>query len=405
MLRNLKLMLMPIAFNCYKIMYWLFNFLPVKRNKVVATTMRGRKFSDNPRFIIEKLHDLNPDLDIVWFVDDRYKYDVPSWVRAVPYYKCGMLRRIYEMATAKVWLNSHFIEFFITKKHSQLFVWTDHGSLPLKKVHFDVNPNMDKESMSYKELIKTAKCADVYLSNSDFHKEFFKRAYAFEGPVIKSGFPRNDELVKPSKDYRRIVREKLNLGKRNIFLYAPTFREKFEKTHKIDFDVYNVDYVNVHKALCEKFGGEWVILVKFHPTMQLFVNQSMFDSFPFVQDVTEYANMQELIAGSDFLLTDYSSCIIDAGIAGVSGLTLCLDFEEYKKERDVYFKMDNLPFPFARTNEKLIDNIRNFDKEKYLNKWNDFANTIGMEEPGNASETIAKKVLVFIDGKSVSWEK
>ena len=105
---------MPLAFDVYKIIYWLFNFLPVK-DKIVATTMRGRKYSDNPRFIIEKLHELHPDLDIVWFVDDRYDYDVPSWVRAVPYYRFGMLKRIYEMVTARVWVNSHLFEHFVRK--------------------------------------------------------------------------------------------------------------------------------------------------------------------------------------------------------------------------------------------------------------------------------------------------
>ena len=58
----------------YRVFFLFMRVLPLK-NKVVASTMRGRKFSDNPRFIIEALHQMRPDLDIVWFSDDRWPQD------------------------------------------------------------------------------------------------------------------------------------------------------------------------------------------------------------------------------------------------------------------------------------------------------------------------------------------
>ena len=398
-MRKFRLLLIPIVFNLYKFIYRVFNLLPL-RDKVVATAMRGRKYSDDPRFVIEELHRQRPDLDIVWFVDDRWPNNLPTWVRRVPYYKFGMLRRIYEMATSKVWINSHLFEQFVTKKEGQLFVKVDHGSMPLKKVCLDTNIN--KNSITYKELINNAKIADVFIANSDFHESLYRRGYAFKGPIYKCGFPRNDQLVSPSINYRKIIRDEFNLQGKKILLYVPTFRDDFEKTHVIDYNVYNVDFMQMHRALVRKFGGDWVILQKYHPIMQIYVESNK-NKYPFLFDVSSYANTQDLIAASDIVLSDYSSTIIDAAIAGLPVFTICLDYEQYKKDRDMYFDMDKLPFPFAQTNKQLMDNIEQFDETIYFNKWNVFKKSLGMNESGHASKDIADKICSFIDGKKIQW--
>ena len=374
MLRKIRLALMPLAFKCYRIIYYLFNLLPVK-DKVVATTMRGRKFSDNPRFVLEELHNRKPDLDIVWFVDDRYKYEVPSWVRAEPYYKCGMLKRIYEMATAKVWINSHMFEVFVQKKKSQLFIQTFHGGVVLKKIYLDI-PGYKRHGDAYEELVRTSRMTDLFISNSDFNDGLIRRAFDYKG-------------------------KKLGLDGKKIFLYAPTFRDSFERTHIVNYTVYDVDFPNVYKALTETFGGDWVILVKFHPIMQNYIKSDNYFVYDFVINVTNYVNMQELLASSDFVMTDYSSSIFDSAIAGIPGFTIGLDYEEYMSDRDVYFKLEELPFPFARTNEELVNNIRNFKAEDYNKKWESFKKEIGLCENGHGSEKIAEVICQYLDGETI----
>lgn len=389
---------MPLAFKCFRIVYWLFNIFPVK-DKVVATTMRGRRFSDNPRFVLEELHKKRPELDIVWFVDNRYKYDVPSWVRSVPYYKCGMLKRIYEMATAKVWINSHMFEVFVQKKKSQFFIQTFHGGVVLKKIYLDI-PGYKRHGDAYEELVRTSRMTDLFISNSDFNDGLIRRAFDYKGKIFKCGFPRNDELILPKNNSREIVREKLGLEGKKIFLYAPTFRDDFERTHVVNYSAYDVDYKNVHKALSETFAGDWVILVKFHPIMQNYVDEQYF-KYDYVRNVTNYVNMQELLASSDFVLTDYSSSIFDSAIAGIPGFTIGFDYEEYMSGRDVYFKLEELPFPFARTNEELVNNIRTFKIEDYNSKWESFKRTIGLCENGHGSEKIAEVICQYLDGETI----
>lgn len=398
-MRRLRLLLMPYIFSVYRVIFYIFRLLPVQ-NKVVATTMRGRKYSDNPRFIIEALHREHPELDIVWFVDERYEYETPEWLRRVPYYGCGMLKRIYEMATAKVWINSHMWEVFVQKKKSQLFIQTFHGSIIFKKIYLDIK-GYNKESNSHQEVLNTSRMTDVFISNSKYNNELFRRALDYNGIFYQCGFPRNDELVKPSKDYRTIVRGELGLQDKKIFLYAPTFRDEFEKSHFVDYSVYDLDFQGILEALKECYGGEWVILVKFHPIMQNYIDEEKYFKYDNVVNVTSYVNMQALIAASDLVLTDYSSSVFDAAIAGVPGFVIGIDYEQYMEDRDVYFKMEDLPFPFARTNTELINNIRNFNKEKYVQKWNNFKKEIGLTETGHAAQDIACKILGYLNGDNI----
>lgn len=390
----------------YRTFMLLMRLFPLK-DKVVASTMRGRKFSDNPRFIIEALHQQRPDLDIVWFSDDRWPQDIPSWVRVVPYYGFKKLKRFYELATAKVWIYSHLYEHYLTKQDNQFFIQTFHASIPIKKVYLDMSHDMEqyKKTLQYKELINTSKIADVFISNSTFYEKVYRDGFAYCGPVIKTGFPRNDELINGKQDYRIMVRKELNLSGKNIFLYVPTFRDEFERTHHIDYSVYDLDFTAIHDTLKERFGGEWIILVKFHPIMQIYIKDYQPFNLPFVKDVTSYINIQALVSASDFVVTDYSSTVCDALIAGIPGLTIALDYEQYKEERNFYFDLQELPFPFAKSNEELINNIKNFDQHDYTSKCEAFKERIGLCETGHASKDVAEKICDFLDKGRVDWKE
>ena len=153
------------------------------------------------------------------------------------------------MTTAKVWINSHMFEVFVQKKKSQLFIQTFHGGVVLKKIYLDI-PKYKRHGLPYEELVSTSRMTDLFISNSDFNDGLIRRAFDYKGQILKCGFPRNDELILPKNDSRKAVRGKLGLDGRKIFLYAPTFRDSFEKTHIVDYSAYDVDFENV-KDKCE----------------------------------------------------------------------------------------------------------------------------------------------------------
>ena len=177
-------------------LFRLFGLFPLK-NKIVATTMRGRKYADNPRYIVEELHRLYSQLDIVWLKNDSYSYELPSFVRSVSYYS---VRKIFELSTAKVWINSHRVEGFFKKRKGQLFVNTWHGSYAVKKIELDL-PEVRNNKWDMKELRTTSSLVDVFISDSDFLSQMYRNAIGFKGCILKCGLPRNDVFY---KDYSEI---------------------------------------------------------------------------------------------------------------------------------------------------------------------------------------------------------
>lgn len=378
-----------------KLFFYFFRLYPLQ-NKVVATTMRGRKYADNPRYIIEQLHENNPDIDIVWMKESSYDYDVPSWLRTVPYYH-SIIRKTYELATAKVWINSHRIESYYRKRKGQVFIETWHGGLGIKKIEGDVE-RVAHSGWQVKELDVTTKLADVFISNSDHLSNIYRRAFRYKGPIYKCGYPKNDIFFQNQSDNMLNVKKDLGLSGERILLYAPTYRAFGEQ----DFSVFDINYISLKSTLEKKFGGIWKILVKWHPIMTHFRDSQTLPEG--VKDVTDFNDMQGLLCAADIVISDYSSCIFDAALREIPCFTYAKDYEKYKGTQGTYFEMEELPFPYAKNNEELIDNILHYNYEEYLKRWEEFKKKTGLVETGHAAKVIAAKIKDIFDGKYIKWE-
>ena len=67
-------------------LFYLLRVFPIKKNKVLACVSNGRRYDDNQKYIMEELHKLIPDLDIVWVKDPKYEYELPTWMRPVKWH-------------------------------------------------------------------------------------------------------------------------------------------------------------------------------------------------------------------------------------------------------------------------------------------------------------------------------
>ena len=64
-------------------MYLCYITRPRKEKSVYFASFRGQ-YSDNPRAISECLHEMAPDVKIVWLVKPQFKEFVPDYVTVVP---------------------------------------------------------------------------------------------------------------------------------------------------------------------------------------------------------------------------------------------------------------------------------------------------------------------------------
>ena len=192
------------------------------------------------------------------------------------------------------------------------------------------------------------------------------------------------QKIKIAKKYNK----KFNIKEDTIkILYAPTFRKN------LGIDAYRLNFDKIIKAFEKKFNKKTVILIKLHPNVLHLKDQ--FEYSNNVIDANNVTDTQELEIYADMIISDYSSMLFEFLLMNKPGFIYANDFEEYMKERQLYFDLSKLPFPFAIFEDEFIQNIKTFDEEAYIEKVNDFKDQQKPICDGKAS----KKVVQWLKEK------
>ncbi|WP_079505323.1 CDP-glycerol glycerophosphotransferase family protein [Mesobacillus jeotgali] len=365
------------------VIIYLFNCLPIKKNKIFLFSYYGSQYGCNPKYITEHILKAYPKdyFDLVWaFNDPDSKLDIDG-IRSV---KTMSLHYFYELCTSKVLITNFRTTDLFIKRKEQYYIQTWHSSLRLKQIEKDAEENLPT---SYVQMAKkdSEKC-DLLLSGCEYSTEIFKRAFWYDGEIFKNGTPRNDILIHSNNDLRTSTLSKLNIPSScKVTLYAPTFRK--DK----NLDVYNIDFAKVKEALAKKFGGEWIFLVKLHPHLMAMSNQ--ITATAQVIDVTQYDDIQELLCITDFLISDYSSLVFDYSVTKKPCFLYVPDLEDYtQNERGLYFDLEELPFIKVLSNEELMWKIQNYDETVYRKELESFLSEIGSYENGYAAKNLSARL-------------
>ena len=365
--------------------FWILHFRPVQKNKIVFTAMHGERYGDNPFYISEVLRK-NKDLDIVWLLKPEADDEVPEGVTRVDYN--NFFETAKALSTAAVWVDSNMKRSGFIKKKNQLYVQTWHGSYGFKKVGLDLGKALTK--IDNRTIRYNARYMDYLLSNSDLTSEIYTRALAFQGTILKNGSPRNDMLREDPQPYREKVLKAFHSEADHILLYAPTYRRDFMT------DSMGIDFPRLQSFLEEHYGGKWLLLIRLH-YKNLAAAAGFIPYSDTIQNASDYGVMQELLAASDILISDYSSCMFDFITTGKPCYVFASDLEEYEEDTGSYWKMSELPFPLARDNDELIRNIREFDPEQYRKDLDGLFERVGLSETGRASEAAAEAILQWME--------
>ena len=370
------------------LLFSLFRILPLQ-NKVVFSSYWGKNCADNPKYISDKLLETNSKIKQVWIVRNKNNMLNPK-IKTV---KWGSIKMIYELSTAKVWVDNHTKPQWIKKRRNQLYIQTWHGGLGMKKIEADLGAKLEKKSQ--KQIMYNSKIADLFISNSTFLTNIYKRAFWYKGPILECGFPKNDIFFESDKNLQNIkdkVYKELKIpNNKKIVLYAPTYRKDEQ------INCYNIDYKKLIHTLKEKFKEEFICIVRLHPRMSEISNQ--LDIFcNDIIDGSKYNDMQELIIASNVFITDYSSGIFDFALMYKPAFIYASDIEQYENERGLYFDLNVLPFSVSKNNEELERNIKNFEYSEYKKKLINYfkLEDVGLKEKGQASEKIVKIIEKFM---------
>ena len=377
--------------------------IPVDDKMVIFEAFFAKKYACSPKAIYEyMLSDPRyKDFTFVWVfrnINDPAIKEIFAGKRTILLkYKTKKYYRFY--ARAKYWVTNARIPDCIVKKPEQVYIQCWHGT-PLKKLGWDIEVKGDNALSSNKEVRRQynhdASRYTYMLSPSRFCTEkltsaFNLKALGKEDIMVEKGYPRNDELFTFDDEKIKAIRARIGIPEgKKVILYAPTWRDN---QHTLGVG-YTFDIGIDLKALRERYGDEYVILMRMHYLIASKMNLG--GVMDFAIDVSNYNNVNDLYIVSDMLITDYSSVFFDYANLKRPILFYMYDLDEYQNNtRDFYISLDELPGPIIKEEQALSDAIGDITniRAEYDEKYKAFNDKFNYLDDANASKRVVETCI------------
>ena len=376
--------------------------LPVDDKLIVFEAFMGRKYTDSPRAIYEKLlaDEKYADYHFIWCFRDSV---MDGFLHIADEPRTELVRwgseEYYETyAKAAYWITNTRIPGAIDIRPEQVYVQCWHGT-PLKRLGCDIETEATESKETTKKVIHgDARRYSYFISPSPFYTRvmtsaFDLKALGKENVMIETGYPRNDALADADTQKQRQIRDALGIpADKKVILYAPTYREN-EKDQDSKYTFRSaLDY----DRLRDRLGEEYVVLFRAH---YFIAKEFDFDKYGgFIIDVSDYAEINDLYIASDMLITDYSSVFFDYSVLKRPVIFYMYDLAVYRDElRGFYLTLDDLHGPITTEQEELEETIITCEtwssEPEYLKKYEAFRERFAPYEDGHATDRVIETVM------------
>lgn len=369
-----------------RIAFFLFSFLfPINEKKVTFASYRSKRLEGNLLYVYQELSNRYPDYQYN-FLFKKYDSSILGKFR----YVLHMLRASYLLSTSRYFFidDFYFPIYIIKPRNGTEIIQLWHAAGAFKKFGLSTIGTSFGPSTEYLKHVKIhSNYSKVYVSSKNvipFYAEAFDMP---EEKIFPLGLPRTDFFFQDNQ--REKATEKLyrffpKLKNKKLILYAPTFRGSSH--YQKDFD-FPIDI----SLLRSTIGDDYVLIVHLHPYMntEIKINENNRD---FLCHIQGQMSIEELLAITDILITDYSSIIFDFSLLCRPIAFMAKDLEEYIKERDFYYNyLDFIPGPLFTKTEELGNWIKegSYDLERIY----EFRNKFFEYTDGKASRRIVDHLV------------
>lgn len=222
----------------------------------------------------------------------------------------------------------------------------------------------------------------VVISSKSFIDDYVAGFHVSPKIVYECPLPKTDLLT--SASYREARRKEIlsrypQLSKKANIVYCPTFRKPstardqkalHDLANAVDFNRYNLIY-------------------KPHPVSSLrFENENVFQ---------EYDQTCDMLYVADYVISDYSTVIYEAGLMGIPVYLYIYDWDSYKKRRGLNLDFErDVPAPKAKTAESLVTEIESdsFSASAYARF---IHHNIAVPINGSCTESLSNHIFQLIE--------
>ena len=363
-----------------RILIRLFSF-GAPRKEVLFDSFGGAQYSADPRAVSEKMHELFPDYELAWVLNENAREKnamiLPDYVKIVD----GRIGYVKELAKSAAYVTTEPLTESFYKRKGQFVVQTWHGDRGIKKVLYEAAESSGK----IRNRIYDDEYTDICVTSSDYGEDMYRKAFGFTGEILKEGMPKNDRLVNFSETERQRLLEFFKIPKGyKILTYAPTFRGHFVHEQSAGIDI------NRSLDALETRGENWICLLRAHE----YTRRINFEgSRERIVDVSKYPDMADILLVTDLLITDYSSCAGDFLVRRKPIILAINDEEEYQRtSRSLRVDLTKTGFILSHNQSELERILKYTADEEYVAACNRALRFYGTVETGHASQTICERI-------------
>ncbi|TGD08488.1 CDP-glycerol glycerophosphotransferase family protein [Brevibacterium sp. S111] len=288
---------------------------------IVFESYNGKSTNDNPRALFDVIRAERADIPLYWSIRDR-RVDVPEG--GIPVVE-GTADWHRALATSHVWINNNNFPYYVRKRRGQFYLQTWHGT-PNKRLLLDIPRHL--VPLSYRRLMMTEVAQwDLLLATNERSASCLRRSLGYQGKIQLIEYPRNIRIF-DSGPHAREIKRRMGLEEaKPTILYAPTWRARKSSNNKKEELTLEQDI----ETLAQQVDAN--ILVRSHHMVSLALT-----GISGIVQVSTEPHVEELIAVSDLLVTDYSSISHDYALTGKPIVIYAPDEHLYRRERGLYQK-------------------------------------------------------------------
>ena len=351
----------------------------------------GAGYGCNPKYITQALlQRAKLPLDIIWLTR-QHDESIPASVRQLRY---GSVDAAQALSTAQVWVDNTRTRRYLKKKPEQFYIQTWHGCLSPKLLEADMEAFLSKTYIRGAQ--QDSRDADLMICNNDHFEGVMRRAFWYDGTILRCGLPRNAPLIHPRQEVREQVRKRLGVPAGfGLCLYAPTFRDDG------DTSVYCFDYQRCCQSLEQRFGMPFVFALRLHPNLAHDKGLVTSDN---IINVSSYSDPIELLCAADVCISDYSSMAEDFALLGRPGYLYLPDMDAFSASRGgIYYPHDVRPYPAATSEDELMQLIATTPDAEFAVRREAFFDMVGLDDDGYGDYVLAEIIESYVAGKSLSF--
>lgn len=374
MIRILKNVVKGILFRVmFPLIYKWYSRKPVIRNHVLFIEIRYKELTNNFQLLYEAFHEKG-----VYTVDTAFLglsfFSYKEYIK-----RCyRMLKKL--AVTEYVFVNesSNMLAALPIRKETKL-VQTWHGCGAFKRFGYEGSDTI-KEDYYNPYTFVTVSCPEVI----DIYAGSMHQAPECILPI---GVSRTDVFFQ--KEYidrcTNEIRKRYAIHEdKKVILYAPTFRGNVqcaEPPRLLDV-----------KKLYSGLQDEYVVLYKGHPAVQEPLDiPEQYNAF--FLDASDEA-IDKLMCAADLCITDYSSLVFEYALLERPMYFYAYDYKEYVTERGFYYAYEDfVPGPICYTEEDVVQQIMEQDKEGLVQQAAAFKNRFMSACDGKSTQRIIEKIV------------